>query len=121
MPGNLIRAICGCGYEKELSPGYALVNRKGYSIAYTQDGNELETFEEGVINRENLQRVVDPFVMSNEEDEFIDALDPHNIKPEEMEKLKDAIIGTSRQKRRPIKCPKCKNFSLFLHDIGHWD
>ena len=121
MPGNIVVATCGCGYEKELSPGFAFGADQSYSIAYNQGGNELDTFEESIIDRDNLERVADPFVMSDEEDEFVDTLDPENIKPEEMDKLREAIFGRYTGNMRPIKCPRCKNVSLFLHQRGHWD
>lgn len=121
MPGNIVVATCGCGYEKELSPGFAFGADQSYSIAYNQGGNELDTFEEGIIDRDNLERVADPFAMSDEDDDFIDSLDPDNIKPEEMDKLSESILGTDAEKLHPIKCPSCKNISLFLHHRGHWD
>ena len=121
MPGNMVAAMCGCGYEKDLYPGYSEITRKLKCIAYTKDGTDLHTFEDEKVDSENLQRVIDPFVMSDEEDEFVDTLDPENIKPEEMDKLRNAIFGRDAGNMRPIKCPRCKNVSLFLHQRGHWD
>jgi hypothetical protein len=94
MPGTIIRATCGCGYEKELEPGASEISGQSFGIAYNQIGDEIGTFNDNVIAKKKLLKVADPG-------------------------LEDPPFSEGAP--LPIICPKCKNLSLFLHCIGNWD
>ena len=93
MPGSIVRATCGCGYEKELYPGASeLFSGQVFSIAYNQFGDEIDTFDDEIIDQEKLLKMEDPGL---EDPPFSEA--------------------------RPIICPSCKNLSLLLYLVGNWD
>jgi hypothetical protein len=97
MPGHLIEASCGCGFSTDLNPGSRLAERgfTDQTMAYTEDGNDIDTFEANEIAERGLKVITDPYLCSSTI--FDDKLPA------------------------PIACPRCKHVSLFLHRVGHWD
>ena len=124
MPGHIIQSKCGCGYEGEYLPGYSEMTRKLMVMAYCGDFSEIGTFSAMDVEVNNLSVVRDPFIMSNEEDDFIEALDPENISEVEIQRLRKIVTKNWRQSdgiHNLFLCPKCKNVTLFMKLIVHWD
>lgn len=121
MPGHILRAICGCGYETEVDPGYSEFKSEEFAIAYNADLSAIDTFSSKQIKRKKLKTVIDPFLMTDEEDLFISSIDFQTASDDE--KLKAHRIFMKKQEgvSNAYLCPRCKNQSLFFHFAGHWD
>jgi hypothetical protein len=119
MPGNIIIANCDCGYETLLYPGYNDFIHQRAVIAYSKDKTDIDTFDEKTIENNNLEIVKDPFLYSDDDNDFIDELDADNISEDQMERLKAIILN--KDEKKGIWCPKCNNYTLRLNIRGNWD
>lgn len=111
MPGNVISAICPCGYQTELYPGVSEFTHKLYAMAYSKQGYEVSTYKETKIAKKELIRIIDPFV--DDDDEETDII---------QKRLSPTFFDWVRQRDlETINCPRCKKNSLKLSLAGHWD
>lgn len=114
MPGNIIAAICPCGYETELHPGVTEMTSKLYGMAYSEQGYEVCTYKDSTIRKKNLIRIVDPFLDEEIEGETIEQMIQRKFCPTLFDWVRQRDLET-------IKCPRCKQISLRLTQSGHWD
>jgi hypothetical protein len=121
MPGHILQAVCGCGYEAELSPGQSEFDFVEVAIAYSSDLSSIETFSLEQIEQQNLQTVIDPFLMTDEEDLFISSKDFQTASDDEKLKAHRILMKKQEGVSNTYLCPRCKNQSLFFHFTGFWD
>ena len=121
MPGHILQAICGCGYETEVCPGYSMIDREERAICYNADFSNIETKSFKAIKDQGLEILVDPFITTPEEEKFIESIDIKVASVEEKQKLSRILMKTQEGVSDACLCPRCKNRSLFFHFAGHWD
>jgi hypothetical protein len=108
VPGHTMHAECYCGFQRELAPGFDARGFIGRSIAYTESGEELNTFDEAEITKRNLITIPDPFLEGPESDSWSLA-------------QWDSFFVRHREPQGPHRCPRCGQTSLMLHFRGNWD
>jgi hypothetical protein len=104
MPGHLIETSCDCGFTNLLSPGAGV--QCGYDMAYTEAGDDLQTFEDVEIANRQLITISNPFLEepSSADDEKWSEFFKRRYEPQ-----------------GPHRCPKCRRDSLILRFRGRWD
>lgn len=96
LMGNIYKVICeSCNYEDSFTYGQGMVYGKINKVYYGKN-KFISKVESTVIN----------LIPNFEEDK---------IKKEREEVDLDAVCG------QKIRCPKCKNISLEVLDVGEWD
>lgn len=111
MPGHIVDAICGCGFEVEMFPGANDFDAENV-IAYDKIKNIYDTIPIEEANRDKKEIIdhrddifSDSDVQSKSRIEFID---------------KHVFIGELGVSG-PLNCPSCNVKSLFLFHSGFWD
>jgi hypothetical protein len=121
MPGHILKAVCGCGYENEVSPGYNEMLKEEVAISYNTDFSSVDTVPVTQIEKDKLRFIVDPFIMTAEEDRFLSSTDFQTASEAEKLLARKILMKTQEGLSNAYLCPRCKNNSMFFHFVGHWD
>ena len=121
MPGHILRAVCGCGYENEVCPGYSEINNEEVAISYNADFSSVDTVPLTQIEEGKLRFIKDPFTITAEEERFLSFIDFQSASEAQKLLARKILMKSQEGLSNTYLCPRCKNNSMFFHFAGYWD
>ena len=104
-----------------MNPGYSEINSEDLAIAYHSDLSAIDTFSLKQIEQQKLQRIIDPFLVTDEEDLFISSIEFETASENDKQKALRILMRKQEGVSNTHLCPRCKNQSMFFHFAGFWD